>query len=92
KTAYDINDDVVMRFAAAKVLSRPDYDNLKMTRGFANSIWVPGYDGFGSGGNPDLEPYRATQYDLSTEYYFTDSSIVSVAYFYKDIDTYIDTA
>ncbi|WP_237067697.1 TonB-dependent receptor [Microbulbifer guangxiensis] len=90
--AYDFNDDVVMRFAAAKVLSRPDYDNLKMTRGFANSIWVPGYDGFGSGGNPDLEPYRATQYDLSTEYYFTESSIVSIAYFYKDIDTYIDTA
>ncbi|MBB5211272.1 TonB-dependent receptor [Microbulbifer hydrolyticus] len=90
--AYDLREDTVLRFAAAKVLSRPDYDNLKMTRGFANSIWVPGYDGFGSGGNPNLKPYRATQYDLATEYYFTDSSILSVAYFYKDIDTYIETA
>ena len=90
--AYDLNDETILRFAAAKVLSRPDYDNLRMTRGFANSIWVPGYDGFGSGGNPDLEPYRATQYDMSAEYYFSESSILSMAFFYKDIDTYIDTA
>lgn len=90
--AYDLADDTVIRVAAAKVLSRPDYDHLKMTRGFANSVWVPGYDGFGSGGNPYLEPYRATQYDIAAEYYFTDSSILSLAYFYKDIDTYIDTA
>nr|WP_010132190.1 TonB-dependent receptor [Microbulbifer agarilyticus] len=89
--AYDLNDDTVLRFAAAKVISRPDYDSLRMTRGFANSVWVPGYDGFGSGGNPELDPYQANQYDISAEYYFTESSIVSLAFFYKDIDTYTDT-
>lgn len=87
---YDLRDDTILRFAASKVLSRPDYDNLAMRRAYAKSVWVPPYDGYGSGGNPELEPYRATQYDLSAEYYFTDSSIVSVAYFYKDIDSYID--
>ncbi|HEY8567764.1 TonB-dependent receptor [Microbulbifer sp.] len=90
--AYDLQDDMILRFAAAKVISRPDYDNLAMRRAYAKSAWAgAGYDGLGAGGNPELEPYRANQYDFSAEYYFTDSSIVSLALFYKDIESYIDT-
>ena len=90
--AYDLQDDVILRFAAAKVISRPDYDNLAMRRAYAKSAWAgEGYVGLGAGGNPELEPYRADQYDISAEYYFTDASIASLAFFYKDIESYIDT-
>lgn len=86
---YQLDDDVIIRFAAAKVMSRPDYDLLTSRRGYRKSAWSnpknPGFQG-----NPYLDPYRATQYDISAEYYFTKSSILSVAFFYKDISTYID--
>ncbi|MBE0379987.1 TonB-dependent receptor [Pseudoalteromonas prydzensis] len=84
--AYDYSDEFILRFAAAKVMSRPDYDFLSARKS--------GYCAAASGckgneGNPDLKPYRASQYDLSAEWYFNESSILSLAYFYKDIDSYI---
>lgn len=86
---YDFTDDVVVRFAAAKVMSRPDYDFLSARK----SGYCAAATGCkGSEGNPNLKPYRATQYDLSAEWYFNESSILSFAYFYKDIDSYITNA
>ena len=40
-------------------------------------------------GNVGLDPFRATTYDLSFEWYFAKDSLLSAAFFYKDIDTYI---
>ncbi len=86
---YDFTGDVVVRFAAAKVMSRPDYDFLSARK----SGYCAAATGCkGSEGNPNLKPYRATQYDLSAEWYFNESSILSFAYFYKDIDSYITNA
>ncbi|WP_404339304.1 TonB-dependent receptor [Pseudoalteromonas mariniglutinosa] len=83
---YDLMDDVIIRFAAAKVMSRPDYDFLSARKsGYCSA--AAGCRG--TEGNPDLKPYRATQYDLSGEWYFNESSILSLAYFYKEIDSYI---
>src|SRR3546814_3053290 len=36
-------------------------------------------------GNPFLDPYRATTYDLAAEWYFAPGAIASVALFAKDI-------
>jgi TonB-dependent receptor len=36
-----------------------------------------------------LQPFRADTYDLSFEWYFAPESLISVALFRKDIDTYI---
>ena len=41
-------------------------------------------------GNPLLEPWRSTNYDLALEWYFTPSSLVSVAVFKIDIDSFIE--
>jgi iron complex outermembrane receptor protein len=43
----------------------------------------------GSGGNPHLEPWRADAFDLSYEWYINRTSYFSVAFFYKDLETYI---
>jgi iron complex outermembrane receptor protein len=42
-----------------------------------------------SGGNPKLEPWRATAFDLSYEWYISRASYISVAAFYKDLKSYI---
>lgn len=81
--AYTINSEVMMRFAAAKVMARPGYGNLSGYRGLNDTRLT------GSGGNPDLDPYRATQYDLSWEWYINSTGGFSTAIFYKDIESYL---
>jgi iron complex outermembrane receptor protein len=43
----------------------------------------------GGGGNPDLDPYESTNFELSAEYYFTAHSMVSAEFFHRDISSYI---
>jgi iron complex outermembrane receptor protein len=77
----------IVRFGAAKTLARPRIDDLRAsaTAGVdpTTRTWS------GSGGNPLLEPWRATSADISFEKYFGDASYVALALFYKDLETYI---
>ena len=41
------------------------------------------------GGNPYLEPYRATSFDAAIEKYFGDASAVSLAVFHKDLEDWV---
>ena len=43
------------------------------------------------GGNPDLKPLTARNYDMSLEYYFNKDSYVSLALFYKDLWGFVST-
>ncbi|MBV6856939.1 TonB-dependent receptor [Xanthomonas perforans] len=86
--AYDVTDDAVLRFSAAKVIARPRYADL------AGSFTInSGNGGVGNltanGGNPDLKPYESTNYDLAAEWYFAPSSMLSGEVFYRDISSYI---
>jgi len=46
----------------------------------------------GSGGNPELDPWKANAFDMSYEKYFGGTKgYVSAAYFYKDLRSYIYT-
>ncbi|MGH8327152.1 MAG: TonB-dependent receptor domain-containing protein, partial [Steroidobacteraceae bacterium] len=40
-------------------------------------------------GNPDLDPWRSSNYDASLEYYAGRSTLVSVAYFYINVTSFI---
>ncbi len=42
-------------------------------------------------GNPTLDPFRANSYDLGVEWYFAPESLLSLALFYKDIDSFVQT-
>jgi len=81
--SVDLSDQVVLRFAAGKTVTRPDFVDI-----------TPGVDLNGTlltgrGGDPNLDPYRANQYDLSIEWYPDRETIVALAAFYKDIQSYI---
>ena len=76
------HEKVIIRGAIAQVLTRPTLGNL-----------TPGgtIDGFNyriTFGNPNLEPFRATNYDLGIEYYFAPQSIFSIAAFRKEIASF----
>lgn len=46
----------------------------------------------GSSGNPDLDPFRATQYFVSWEDYVGDNGLFAVGTFYKQVDNFVTTA
>ncbi len=84
--AWDVADDVVLRFGAAQVMARPQLASLNPGSGItfntAGTITA-------RVGNALLDPFRAKTYDMSVEWYFADAALLSLAFFYKDIDTYI---
>jgi len=84
--AMNVRDDMILRFAAAKVMARPQLANL--TPG--GSINTTGNLSI-SVGNPNLQPFRAKTVDGAWEWYFDKTSIASVGVFYKNIDTYIQS-
>ncbi len=45
-----------------------------------------------SGGNPELEPYKSTSFDVSYERYFSSASAISVAVFHKELSDWVETA
>lgn len=85
---YDLNDEMALRFSAGRVMARQNQASLSAYETYG-ALNVPNPKG--SAGNPLLKPTFANQYDLSYEWYLDDASIVSAAYFFKDISSYITT-
>lgn len=89
----DINDRLTLRGGVARVVAFPntaDLNNgvsLNNNAVFQNGVQIS--PGTGSGGAPNLDPFKATQYDLSLEYYYSDQGLLSAGLFYKDISTFI---
>ncbi len=81
--AYDASDALVLRFAAAKVIARPNYSDM------SSYLWLSDQILNGGGGNPDLDPYRSNNYDVSAEWYFDNNAILAASLFYRDISDYI---
>lgn len=98
---YDVGGGHRLRFAASKTMARPRMDEMRanVTPGFDALVCTAQPGGCqpgqvvnpwsASGGNPDLKPWRATAYDLAYEWYVDSTTYLSVAAFYKDLDTYI---
>ena len=89
--SMDVATDLVARMGVGKTMSRPTMRDMRASvdqPGLPNPPLVP-QRYVASGGNPEVEPFRATAYDLSVEKYFGNKGYVSVAGFYKDIDTYV---
>ncbi len=97
---FEVGDDSYLRVAGARTLARPRMDDLRPGLVFSydatkaaaqtdpndldQSPWG------GGGGNPELEPWIANAFDISYEKYFEErSGYLSVAAFYKDLETYI---
>lgn len=79
-------DDLITRAAIAKVITRPDLQDMAPRLTF-NS----GDINTASGGNPNLNPFEAWQYDLTLEWYLDKVTALSAGVFYKDISTFIQT-
>lgn len=87
---YDLSEDKLIRFAAGKVMSRPTFADMSGQVEYSLDRYSTAGDFFaGSGGNPDLQPYRAWNYSASYEWYFGPNSLFNVDLTYKDVESYI---
>ena len=80
---FDPTDDIVVRVAAAKVLTRPRFLDLSPRQ------TVQARNRTTRGGNGTLDPTTAVQFDLAVEWYFDDYSIASVGLFTKEIEAFV---
>jgi iron complex outermembrane receptor protein len=84
---FDAGNDQVVRLGVAKVLARPNMSDMRASMNMSYDTTKRMYTG--DGGNPGLEPFRAKSFDVSYEKYFGKKGYVSIAGFYKNLDTYI---
>jgi iron complex outermembrane recepter protein len=88
-----LQNDLIFRLGAARVIAYPNTVDLNSGVTLANNaVFVGGVQtqlGTGTGGAPDLDPFKADQVDLAAEYYFGEQALFSVGLFYKDVSTFI---
>ncbi|KRA42473.1 TonB-dependent receptor [Pseudoxanthomonas sp. Root630] len=97
--AYDLTDNLLLRAAASKVISRPSYGDIASpgsleyySQEYVDDRRLTGGAGelgwYGSGSNKGLEPYKATQFDLGLEWYFRPGSVAGVGLFRKNVQNF----
>ena len=97
--AFDLTDTLLLRAAASKVVARPSYGDIASPGGlnfysqeYVNDRRLIGggdqQGWFGSGSNKNLEPYKATQYDLGLEWYFDRGSVLGAGLFRKNVSNF----
>lgn len=90
---FHLTDTLQWRFAASKGLSRPTFDQLNPFLSLSTpnpDTGVNPYTG-SAGGNPNLKPMTAKQYDTSLEWYVSPGQLLYGALFYKAVDGFVQS-
>lgn len=83
---FDLTDEMLVRFAYSETLTRPTMDALNPA--VTVTVSRPN-NNQATGGNPDLQPFQSSNWDLSYEWYYADTSYFTVALFSKEVEDFI---
>ncbi|MBL4823501.1 MAG: TonB-dependent receptor [Colwellia sp.] len=91
---FDIHltDELIGRFSFSETISRASYGNLQSDTSGFNFAGGSTYNGLtktASENNPELLPLQSSNYDISLEWYFDDTSYVSAGFFEKRVKNFI---
>ena len=86
-----LTDEHLLRLAAAKTIARAPVDLMSPSLNLNQDLYGSN-PGESTSGNPKLNPFRATQYDLTYEWYFNEKSSFAINAYYKDLNSYIARA
>lgn len=92
--AVNLNLEVVpnlfVRGTWAKNMARPKPTHLAPTINCTiDTLDVIGTDDTCTAGNPDLQPYRADQFDVNASWYPNRDTLLSIGYYYKNIKSFV---
>lgn len=90
----DVSDEIKARASFSKTLARPAYNRLfnSTTVAAPSRPTALGGTPTGNSGNVKLDPLESTNIDLSAEWYYNDSSVISIGYYRKDVKNFVGTA
>ena len=92
---FDIEfaENMIGRFSYSKTIARPTYNNLSAASSVSPpsgpTLLTDGATATASSGNPALVPLESDNIDLSFEYYFDDTSYVSIGFYDKRVRNFI---
>lgn len=79
----ELRDNLILRFAASKAMSRPALLDLSPRQTIAPVTFRANV------GNPELDPYRVSQFDAALEWYVGAEGLLSGTVFKKDIQSFV---
>lgn len=80
---YEPSEDVVVRAAWSNTIARPGFEDISPRASIDRE------DEEVEIGNPDLDPFESTNFDLLVDWYPATGTVLSAGIFYKDIDNFI---
>src|SRR5436190_18900170 len=91
--AFSFPYEITTRVGIGRQAARPRIDQMRAhnNAGLSTSQTgnIPAGTWTAGGGNPNLRPWEANAFDLSVEKYFDGKGYFSVAYFFKELKTYV---
>jgi len=91
--AVDARDDLKLRFSVSQTIARPEYGDMFVNTSVSgpNTLTALGGISNASRGTARLEPLESTNFDVSAEWYYGDSSYISGGYFRKSVNNFVGT-
>jgi TonB-dependent receptor len=83
----EVVPDVILRFDVSRTLTRPTLNLLTPVLNIGSGQRVGALTA--NGGNPDLRPYLADNFDLAAEWYYARNSYFAVDVFLKNVSNFI---
>jgi TonB-dependent receptor len=84
---FELTDQLMLRFDASRTLTRPSLSLLNPVLNVGNGQRVNALSA--SGGNPNLKPYLADNFDVAAEWYYQRNSYFAVDFFLKNVSNFI---
>lgn len=83
----ELTDKLHLRLDASRTLTRPALNTLTPVLNVGVGQRVGALTA--TGGNPNLQPYLADNFDLAAEWYYQRNSYASVNFFIKDVSNFV---
>ncbi|MHA6718845.1 TonB-dependent receptor [Sphingomonas sp. RS6] len=83
----ELTDSLILRVDASRTLTRPTLNLLNPVLNVGSGQRVGALTA--SGGNPNLKPYLADNFDIGAEWYYQRNSYLSVGFFLKNVSNFI---
>ncbi len=92
--SLNFSEEIIGRMSYSKTIARPGLGNLNAaTDGYSLSgSTMFGAIATANGSNPQLMPLESTNFDLSLEYYFGDTSYASIGLWEKRVINFVGTS
>lgn len=92
--AVDVTENWKARASVSQTISRPSYNFMFITTDVNTPPTLTSLGGIStaSKGSARLDPLESTNFDLSVEWYYNDSSYASIGYYTKAVNNFVGTA